>query len=65
MDGRDGCDGVTLRFEASRVRLRAVAYRMLGSAGEADAAVQEACLQSSGSRVEILCGLRMREQVSV
>jgi hypothetical protein len=23
------------------------------------------CLQSSGSRVEILCGLRMREQVSV
>jgi len=38
---------------------------MLGSAGEADAAVQEACLQSSGSRVEILCGLRMREQVGV
>jgi hypothetical protein len=36
MDERDGRDGVALRFEASRVRLRAVAYRMLGSASEAD-----------------------------
>ena len=33
------------RFEANRPRLRAVAYRMLGSAAEADDAVQEAWLR--------------------
>ncbi|HEX5504659.1 MAG TPA: sigma-70 family RNA polymerase sigma factor [Thermomicrobiales bacterium] len=33
------------RFEAHRPRLRAVAYRMLGSLGEADDAVQEAWLR--------------------
>ncbi|GID31195.1 sigma-70 family RNA polymerase sigma factor [Paractinoplanes brasiliensis] len=33
------------RFEANRPRLRAVAYRMLGSATEADDAVQEAWLR--------------------
>ncbi|MFC4053692.1 sigma-70 family RNA polymerase sigma factor [Actinomadura syzygii] len=33
------------RFQAHRDRLRAVAYRMLGSAGEADDAVQEAWLR--------------------
>ncbi|MGH3239301.1 MAG: sigma-70 family RNA polymerase sigma factor, partial [Spirillospora sp.] len=33
------------RFEEHRERLRAVAYRMLGSAGEADDAVQEAWLR--------------------
>src|SRR5690349_13005204 len=33
------------RFEANRVHLRAVAYRMLGSQGEADDAVQEAWLR--------------------
>jgi RNA polymerase sigma-70 factor (ECF subfamily) len=33
------------RFEAERPRLRAVAYRMLGSASEADDAVQEAWLR--------------------
>jgi RNA polymerase sigma-70 factor (ECF subfamily) len=35
------------RFEADRPRLRAVAYRLLGSAGEADDAVQEAWLRLS------------------
>jgi DNA-directed RNA polymerase specialized sigma24 family protein len=31
------------RFEERRPRLRAVAYRMLGSLSEADDAVQDAC----------------------
>jgi RNA polymerase sigma-70 factor (ECF subfamily) len=35
------------RFEADRARLRAVAYRLLGSASEADDAVQEAWLRLS------------------
>jgi RNA polymerase sigma-70 factor (ECF subfamily) len=37
------------RFEADRTRLRAVAYRMLGSVSEADDAVQEAWLRLSRS----------------
>src|SRR5215212_2969421 len=37
------------RFEEHRSRLRAVAYRMLGSTGEADDAVQEAWLRFSRS----------------
>ncbi len=37
------------RFEAHRARLRAVAYRTLGSASEADDAVQEAWLRLSRS----------------
>ena len=35
------------RFEATRTRLRAVAYRMLGSVSEADDAVQESWLRLS------------------
>jgi RNA polymerase sigma factor (sigma-70 family) len=38
---------LTARFEEHRTRLRAVAYRMLGSVSEADDAVQEAWLRLS------------------
>jgi RNA polymerase sigma factor (sigma-70 family) len=41
----DHADWVTEQFEARRSRLRAVAYRMLGSHAEADDAVQEAWLR--------------------
>jgi len=47
------------RFEADRTRLQAVAYRLLGSASEADDAVQEAWLRlsrSDTSEVESLSG---------
>lgn len=47
------------RFEADRTRLQSVAYRLLGSAGEADDAVQEAWLRlsrSDTSDVENLSG---------
>ena len=37
------------RFEADRAHLRAVAYRMLGSTGDADDAVQEAWIRLSRS----------------
>jgi RNA polymerase sigma-70 factor, ECF subfamily len=40
-------DWLAERFEAHRPRLRAVAYRLLGSASEADDAVQEAWLHLS------------------
>ena len=43
----DDLDGLAARFEASRPHLRAVAYRMLGSATEAEDAVQEAWLHLS------------------
>ena len=42
-------DWLTTRFDASRAHLRAVAYRMLGSASEAEDAVQEAWLKLSRS----------------
>lgn len=40
------------RFEASRVRLYAIAARMLGSSAEADDAVQEAWLRASAAGAE-------------
>lgn len=43
----DEPDWLAERFEDHRVRLRAVAYRMLGSLSEADDAVQEAWLRLS------------------
>jgi len=45
-DGREH-DVLAERFEAHRARLRAVAYQTLGSASEADEAVQEAWLRLS------------------
>jgi RNA polymerase sigma factor (sigma-70 family) len=55
----DELDGLAARFEANRPRLHAVAYRMLGSAAEADDAVQEAWLhlsRSGGEGVQNLGG---------
>jgi RNA polymerase sigma factor (sigma-70 family) len=43
----DERDWLAERFEEHRTRLRAVAYRMLGSLSEADDAVQEAWLRTS------------------
>jgi RNA polymerase sigma-70 factor (ECF subfamily) len=48
---------LTDRFEAERPRLRAVAYRMLGSLSEADDAVQEAWLRLSRSDAEAIDNL--------
>jgi RNA polymerase sigma-70 factor, ECF subfamily len=45
----DNGDWLANRFEEQRPRLRAVAYRMLGSLSEADDAVQEAWLRLSRS----------------
>src|SRR5215472_3928135 len=42
-------DWLAERFEQDRTRLRAVAYRMLGSFAEAEDAVQEAWLRASKS----------------
>jgi RNA polymerase sigma factor (sigma-70 family) len=45
-------DWLAEKFEENRGRLRAVAYRMLGSLGEAEDAVQEAWLRLSRSRTD-------------
>ncbi|MGD0602273.1 MAG: sigma-70 family RNA polymerase sigma factor [Streptosporangiaceae bacterium] len=42
-------DWLAGRFEASRPRLRAMAYRMLGSLSDADDAVQEAWIRAAGA----------------
>jgi RNA polymerase sigma-70 factor, ECF subfamily len=55
----DDADWLAERFEAQRPRLRAVAYRMLGSGAEADDALQEAWLRlnrSDTSAVENMSG---------
>ncbi|HEY6277919.1 MAG TPA: sigma-70 family RNA polymerase sigma factor [Streptosporangiaceae bacterium] len=55
----DGDDWLAERFEENRARLRAVAYRMLGSPAEADDAVQEAWLRLSSqdaSAIDNLAG---------
>jgi RNA polymerase sigma factor (sigma-70 family) len=48
----DANEALAERFEEHRIRLRAVAYRMLGSLNEADDAVQEAWLRLSGAEAE-------------
>lgn len=45
-------DDLTAMFEASRPRLQAMAYRMLGSLTEAEDAVQETWIRLSGSDTE-------------
>jgi RNA polymerase sigma factor (sigma-70 family) len=48
----DDHDWLAERFEEHRTRLRAVAYRMLGSVSDADDAVQEAWLRLSRSNAD-------------
>ena len=53
----DERDWLAERFQEHRPRLRAVAYRMLGSLSEADDAVQEAWLRLSRSDAEAIANL--------
>jgi DNA-directed RNA polymerase specialized sigma24 family protein len=48
-DPTDEVDWLAARFEEQRPRLRAVAYRMLGSLAEADDAVQNSWLRLCGA----------------
>jgi RNA polymerase sigma factor (sigma-70 family) len=58
MDERvDDHDWLAERFEENRTHLRAVAYRMLGSASEADDAVQESWLRLSRSNTSEIANL--------
>ena len=47
-------DWLAQRFEQNRPHLRAVAYRMLGSLGEAEDAVQEAWLRLNRSDAQAI-----------
>jgi RNA polymerase sigma-70 factor (ECF subfamily) len=53
----DDHDWLAEHFEENRARLRAVAYRMLGSTGEADDAVQETWLRLSRSDISGVANL--------
>jgi len=57
VDRDDDKELLAARFEADRGHLRAVAYRMLGSASEADDAVQEAWLRLSRSDTDAVRNL--------
>jgi RNA polymerase sigma-70 factor (ECF subfamily) len=50
-------DWLAARFEASRPRLRAVAYRMLGSLAEAEDAVQEAWIRAAAGYTQDVANL--------
>ena len=52
-----GNDWLAERFEENRAHLRAVAYRMLGSLGEAEDAVQEAWLRLSRTDADDIANL--------
>ena len=53
----DEDDRLAGRFEASRPRLRAMAYRMLGSLSDADDAVQEGWLRAAGGGARAVANL--------
>src|SRR3954469_11694825 len=53
----DERDWLAQRFQDHRTRLHAVAYRMLGSTGEADDAVQEAWIRLSRSDADAIDNL--------
>jgi RNA polymerase sigma factor (sigma-70 family) len=50
-------DWLAGRFEGNRTRLRAMAYRMLGSLGDADDAVQEAWIHVAGADADAVANL--------
>jgi RNA polymerase sigma-70 factor, ECF subfamily len=50
-------DWLVWRYEASRPRLRSMAYRMLGSASDADDAVQEAWIHVAGGDASVVANL--------
>jgi RNA polymerase sigma factor (sigma-70 family) len=53
----DDNDSLVWRFEASRPRMRAMAYRMLGAASDAEDAVQEAWIHVAGSGADGVANL--------
>jgi RNA polymerase sigma factor (sigma-70 family) len=53
----DDNDSLVSRFEASRPRMRAMAYRMLGAASDAEDAVQEAWIHVAGSGADDVANL--------
>jgi RNA polymerase sigma factor (sigma-70 family) len=50
-------DWLAGRFEGNRIRLRAMAYRMLGSLGDAEDAVQEAWIHVAGADADDVANL--------
>jgi RNA polymerase sigma-70 factor (ECF subfamily) len=57
MESMTDDDWLAARFEASRPRLRAVAYRMLGSLAEAEDAVQEAWIRAADGYTQDVANL--------
>lgn len=53
----DDDEWLASRFEASRPRLRGVAYRILGSLSEAEDALQEAWIHAAGGRADAVANL--------